>query len=223
MKSLTGEYCLIWKFKSGEHLIRLLEYIDGTILCKIPCTSKIFYDSGRYIANLDNVLKVSTNCLLLITIPGNKIFQSFDHTAYHQYNSLWKMNNIPKLNEYLFAVKDEENKKLAEQIIENFKTRVLETNQKFEQGIIHGDFNEQNIIVQKVNGEWEIDSILDFGDTHHSCYLYELAIAMTYMILQGNDVDVGGHVLAGYLICRDIPEHETRLLKVFDCFCGIKI
>lgn len=80
--------------------------------------------------------------------------------------------------------------------------------------MIHGDFNEQNILVEEVDGKWMIKAILDFGDSHYSCYLYELAIAVTYMILLKKDIGVGGQVIAGYLSVNPISSMEVKLLKV---------
>jgi len=63
---------------------------------------------------------------------------------------------------------------------------------------------------------WEIAAVLDFGDTHHSCYLFELAICLCYMMLLAADtdpLDAGGHVIAGYSTVRRLPDAELSLLK----------
>ena len=83
-------------------------------------------------------------------------------------------------------------------------------------GMIHGDFNEHNILVNKVeeSNEYRISGILDFGDTCYSYYVFELAIAMAYMMLQTKNLATGGLVLAGYSTVRTIPEHEKKVLKL---------
>ncbi|CAG2055618.1 unnamed protein product [Timema podura] len=91
-------------------------------------------------------------------------------------------------------------------------------------GLIHGDFNEQNILVSSTGEDdpWQITAILDFGDTHISCYLFELAITLCYMMLltcEGMDpLDVGAHVLAGYSTVRVVPVTELQSLKT--CICA---
>lgn len=110
-------------------------------------------------------------------------------------------------------------------IVQEFEERVLKVRDKLESGMIHGDFNEQNVLVEEINGKWMIKAILDFGDSHYSCYLYELAIAVTYMMLLKKDVAVGGHVIAGYLNVKQISPMELELLKVRmmnGYFCCIK-
>ncbi|CAH0552030.1 unnamed protein product [Brassicogethes aeneus] len=195
VKTKSSEFYVLKKIPSGEHLVRLLEYVDGEMFCKVTLSNKLFYDAGHYVAKLDQILK------------------NFDDPVYKRYKSLWQMENIIKLPEYLFAIKDETKRKTVETVINHFKNRVLPQSAKLEKGLIHGDFNEQNIITKK-NEDWSIYAILDFGDSHFSCYLYELAICITYMILQGGNIDVGGYVLAGYTAVRTVPDIEYSLLKI---------
>lgn len=58
---------------------------------------------------------------------------------------------------------------------------------------------------------------LDFGDTSYSYYVFELAIAMAYMIIESKELSTGGLVIAGYGMIRSIPEHERKVLKVCRC------
>lgn len=68
-----------------------------------------------------------------------------------------------------------------------------------------------------VNGSWDIAAVLDFGDTQRSCYLFELAICICYMMLlaaDSNPLEAGGHVIAGYSKIRPLPDVEFSILKV---------
>jgi hydroxylysine kinase len=70
-------------------------------------------------------------------------------------------------------------------------------------GVIHGDLNEKNVLVQSAaNGETELVGVIDFGDSSWSPYVYEVAIAIVYAMLESQEIDpfeVGAHILAGYL------------------------
>lgn len=93
-------------------------------------------------------------------------------------------------------------------------------------GVIHGDFNEQNIIVQCPPEEedlpedqknYHVAGIIDFGDAQESCCVYDIAIAITYMMVESHVVDpllVGGHVLAGYLSLQQLNQYEMDALKM---------
>lgn len=126
------------------------------------------------------------------------------------------MHNVPQLDQFLLAVKDDKRRQLVERVISEFSQRVLPVVPTLDSGAIHGDFNEQNIIVEQdaETQEWHVSGVIDFGDSQAACYLFELAIGMTYMIVEAVDVDVGGYVLAGYKSTRSVSDAELNLLKV---------
>ena len=105
---------------------------------------------------------------------------------------------------------------MVETVIQQFQQRVLDNIDEFTKGMIHGDYNEQNILVGKVGDDYKVTGILDFGDTNYSCFLFELAIAMTYMMLTSGEIETGGLFLAGYKMTRLIPENELKVLKVIE-------
>ena len=89
-------------------------------------------------------------------------------------------------------------------------------------GVIHGDFNEQNILVKPtendkaLEGEYDIAGLIDFGDMHIGCYIYEVGIAIMYMMLDSQEVpllDTGGYFLSGYLSKASLTQDEFGVLK----------
>lgn len=144
------------------------------------------------------------------------IFKKFHHPAYNTHRTIWMLDSVPQLKQFLSAISDEKKVDTVKRIIQDFEDRVLAVRNDLEAGMIHGDFNEQNIIVNRENGtsEWKIAAVLDFGDSQFSCYLYELAIAMTYMMILGKDLNAGGHVIAGYTSVKQLKVWEINLLKV---------
>ncbi|XP_060536487.1 hydroxylysine kinase [Cylas formicarius] len=182
--------------RSGGHIARLLEYIEGTILYEIESDSKILFQIGQLTARIDSVL------------------QSFRHPAYDDYKTPWTLGEVPNLTNYLHAVRDKNKRILFEEIISEFTRRVAAKSHTLQKGLIHGDVNEQNLLVDKNGGRWTVTALIDYGDTHHACYLFELAIAMSYMIFQSGKIDNGAYVLAGYKSVRDVPDQEFNLLKI---------
>ena len=92
----------------------------------------------------------------------------------------------------------------------------------FEKGIIHGDVNEQNMLVREKkkddgeSGEYESFSVIDVGDSQLNCLVYELGITVMYMMTKCVAIDpneVGGHVLAGYMTARRPTEAEFGVLR----------
>lgn len=122
---------------------------------------------------------------------------------------------VPKLTDFIFVVTQESRRKIVEEVVREFTEKVLRVSDDLEKGMIHGDFNEQNILLEKnEGGKWVIKAILDFGDSHYDCYLYEVAITMAYMMLHAKNLDAGGFVLAGYEARRVLTKQELDLLKV---------
>lgn len=91
-------------------------------------------------------------------------------------------------------------------------------------GILHGDFNEQNIIVSPSssdNGEYDVSGVIDFGDLQVDAYIFELAITACYMMLEcvkeGSKLDVfkgAQNVLKGYSSVRQLTENDLKILRV---------
>ena len=152
--------------------------------------------------------------------------KNFDHPAYNSRNSIWFLTSIPQVKNFLDAVQDPIGKKMCEDIFNDFITEVLEKRVKdLEQGIIHGDFNEQNILCQPCkssgetgsNNEYEIFSVIDFGDSQKSAIVFELGITIMYMMTKCSLIDpneAGGHVLAGYETIRKLPPIEMEVLRL---------
>lgn len=93
----------------------------------------------------------------------------------------------------------------------------------FLSGLIHGDFNENNILCQISEKsttnvkEYIADGVLDFEDIHYGTYAYDVGVMLAYSLLDCNSMDplVGaGHALAGYLEYRSLNESEHNSLKV---------
>lgn len=125
------------------------------------------------------------------------------------------LTQLPKLEEFVYVV-NEGSRGIVEDVIQEFKLRVLDNLSIFQKQMIHGDFHDQNILVGKSssNAEYKVTGILDFGDTQFCCLLFDIAIALTHILLTSGNIEYGGYLLAGYKITRLIPEHEWKVLKV---------
>uniref|UniRef100_A0A2M4CLV5 Hydroxylysine kinase n=1 Tax=Anopheles darlingi TaxID=43151 RepID=A0A2M4CLV5_ANODA len=199
VQNIYGKFYSLEKLAGSEHVVRLLEYIPGKVFHGVPHPDRLFYQAGQFIARIDSALK------------------SVDKAKILNRQSIWMLENFPKLKDFIYVIKDEHHKDIIEQVLDAFNRRIVPNLHEFQQGVIYGDFNEHNIIVNKKaadSKEYEITGIIDFGDVCYSRYVFELAIAMTYMMLESNDLDTGGLVMAGYSMIRIIPPHEKDVLRV---------
>lgn len=189
--------------KINQHLVRILTFVKGKTLYEIePWLPRHFYQAGLFVAKMDQSLK------------------SFNHPAYESRNSIWFLSSIPQVANFLHAVADESRRQMCAAIFDEFSAQVLSQMDQLETGIIHGDFNEQNILVRPMPEnpeEYEIFSVIDFGDSNKNPLIFELGITIMYMMTQCKVIDpneAGGHVLAGYATVRPLPELEMKLLRL---------
>ena len=107
-------------------------------------------------------------------------------------------------------------------VYNNFVNKVIPQLGDTEKHVIHGDLNDENILVipSYRGNRHEIASVLDFGDASFSYRVFEVAICMTYMILlrvqQGDTHDEGirvaGHVLCGYQSIYGLSQSDLSVL-----------
>jgi 4-aminobutyrate aminotransferase-like enzyme len=81
--------------------------------------------------------------------------------------------------------------------------------------IIHGDWNDENALV----AEGRVVALLDFGDCLYNPTICELAIAVTYAIMDEADpLGAGAEIVAGFHQIRPLLADELEVL--FPLICG---
>lgn len=82
--------------------------------------------------------------------------------------------------------------------------------------------NEQNILVNdNEDGSCDVTAFIDYMDAQYSYTVFDVAILIAYLSIESVDtdqVDVGGHVLAGYLTEQSLNSVEMEVIRV--CMCG---
>ncbi|XP_060651943.1 LOW QUALITY PROTEIN: hydroxylysine kinase [Drosophila nasuta] len=194
-----GKYYSVEQLNGNAHVVRLLDFIPGKMFHEVEVTKNLLFQCGEYLAKLDRALK------------------NFTHKAYDTHKTLWMLQSVPQLRDFLYALQDHQRKALCEEIIEAFESKVLSVLSTLELQIIHGDYNEQNILVSSSKDgtldSYRVTGVIDFGDTNRSPLIFELGIAMSYMMLQAKDLASGGIFLAGYTSIQSISATERSYLK----------
>ena len=119
----------------------------------------------------------------------------------------------------MHVLKDEKRIQLIEDGLKRFSTEVLPKLDSLPKQVIHGDWNEHNILAsQNENGQFCVIGFLDIGDTIYSYRVLDVAIAMMYFCHLENalnsmtPIEAAGHVLAGYQSVFPLSETEISLL-----------
>ncbi|XP_051898309.1 hydroxylysine kinase-like isoform X2 [Pristis pectinata] len=192
------------------HIVRLLTYLPGTPLQKIPADPQTLYKVGRTLAQINKVLKE---------------FQHPTLRSLQRDSFIWNVSNIDQLKKYLYAVRDDSDRQAVEQIIQQTMENVLPNTSNFRESVNHGDFSHTNVLVQPLlssadrsnpghrQQELDISGILDFGNMSCGYYVCDVAICIMYMMLENSDpMRVGGHVLTGFESVIPLSRQERDAL-----------
>ncbi|XP_075915863.1 hydroxylysine kinase-like isoform X2 [Petromyzon marinus] len=142
---------------------------------------------------------------------------------------IWNLSNTHLLEPYLFTLDGDPNQGLVREVIAKFREEIQPNLHKFTRCIIHGDFNDDNILVQEVAAGSEqqqqqqgpksaegaprhrVSGIVDLNSMMFGYHVYDLAMAIMYMMVEsGEAMEAGGHVLAGYESVQALTEDERR-------------
>ncbi|XP_028850074.1 hydroxylysine kinase-like [Denticeps clupeoides] len=195
-------------FGTQKYMVRLLTYLSGTVMAKIPSSPHILYEVGKMAATMD------------------RAFQEMEHPhlgVLQREGFIWSLSNVPLLEHYLPLLDGDPIQAIVQEIIDQFKLQVVPNMRFFRKCINHGDFNDHNILAEPDGTSgYRISGILDFGDMSCGYYIFELAITIMYMMIESaSPLDVGGHVLAGWesIIPLNAAERKALFLLVLCRFC----
>ncbi|XP_029808396.1 hydroxylysine kinase [Suricata suricatta] len=195
-----------------SYLVRLLTYLPGRPIAEIPIGPQLLYEIGVLAAKLDKTL------------------EKFHHpklSCLRRENFIWNLKNVPRLENYLCALGQSRNREIVTQVIRLFKDEVLTKLSHFRECVNHGDLNDHNILVEASKSgsggtAYQVSGILDFGDMSYGYYVFEVAITITYMMIESKSpLHVGGHVLAGFESVIPLTPVERGALFLLVCgrFC----
>uniref|UniRef100_A0A183BJJ4 Hydroxylysine kinase n=1 Tax=Globodera pallida TaxID=36090 RepID=A0A183BJJ4_GLOPA len=118
--------------------------------------------------------------------------------------------------------------KLCAEVFEEFERKVMARKSEFEQGLIHGDFNESNILVSETaDGDPKVSALIDFSDAHFSFRIIDIANAVLYLYLLWSNLlpSVGPTGLNHLATClyraysaslgRHLSQNDVAELKLF--------
>ena len=139
-----------------------------------------------------------------------------DHRVTNRVFECWDLQYFAFLKKYIPHVEDEKKREMAHTVMAAYEANVLPRLPSMKKGIIHGDVNGLNIILQKAGEEYEMAGLIDFGDTVCSYYLFELAIMladeMMTVIGQCDPVEFVAPMLHGYLDAFPLSGNELNCL-----------
>jgi len=175
-----------------RNIFRLLTWLDGDFWFEVKHTSKLFESFGIFLAKLN---------LHLLN------YQDYVIEARH---SEWDLQHFQEVVQHKrHFISKPENRKLVDYFSLQYRENVLPELHNLRKSIIHGDANDRNVLVQ--NGA--VSGMIDFGDMCYSQLINELAIGITYAIMEKEKpVEWALPVISGYNEVLQLQEKEVDLL-----------
>ncbi|XP_006811668.1 uncharacterized protein LOC102806257 [Saccoglossus kowalevskii] len=195
----------------GYHAVYMLKYISGMSYSEIlQPSATMSYNAGSLLGRIDNALR------------------DFHYNGFEYENAVLKSDDVTSVQKSLYVIENDKRRQLIEEVISAFKEQVIPNIGNLRKGIIHGDYNPNNVIVSKnrlpprtdsdKNVNHDINGIVDFSDTQYSYYVNEIAIAISHFMMycnHGDPLAIGKTVLAGYESNFRLNDIERKVLQVF--------
>jgi len=178
--------------QEDQSFTRLLDFIPGSFLSEVKQTGALLYNFGESIGYLNRALQGKRNP----AIEGRKLFWDMQHC----------LLNRSKIN----YIQEASRRKLVTYFFDLFEHKILPVQPYLRYSIIHGDLNDNNVLVQ----DDKISGFIDFGDIAYSPLVNEIAIAMTYVMLanERDPFEKAIQVLKGYHTIIPLQQKEIELI-----------
>ena len=130
----------------------LLNWVEGSTMSSSPILPiETLADAGRYLGNV---------CLALddLTSSNEEAIKAADR--YHA----WDGKNTLDVEKFVHCIDNEQRRDLVKSVLSAFKSDLIDSGDVplFRKGILQGDFNDANIIL---NQDKNVAGVIDFGDT----------------------------------------------------------
>ena len=176
--------------------LRLITFISGTVLVNISDISDILLQNlGKSLARY------------------NIAMQGFDHPAAHR-SHRWNLVEVGRHRDKISLVENAEKRALLEWGFDAWE-QVKNDLETLPWQFIHGDMNPENILVE---GD-HVTGLVDFGDACLNPLICELAICLTYIMMDRDDpLEAARIVTRAY--DETLPLSDAELSVLIPLICG---
>ncbi len=174
-----------------KKIYRLLTFVEGEFLGDVPHHKTLLSSLGTFLGTMDK------------EISGNH------ETAIRAKETVWDLQHFDKNYGLVQYIEDPKLRNRVDYFFLQFSELILPHAYLLRKGIIHNDANHWNVLTK--NGK--VSGIIDFGDMCHSWLINELAIAITYVMMEKeNPIEIAAAVIEAYHLFVPLEEIELHLL-----------
>jgi 4-aminobutyrate aminotransferase-like enzyme len=143
----------------------------------------------------------------------DRVLESFEHPGMIR-DLHWDLKNAQWISSNTHRIAGAGRRAIVDRILLQFRGRVVPVLEDLPQTVIHGDANDENILLEPdPDGGYRVSGLLDFGDMSRSYTVGELAIAGAYAILGRKEpLEVLAALAGGYTRARLLSDPELHVL-----------
>jgi 4-aminobutyrate aminotransferase-like enzyme/Ser/Thr protein kinase RdoA (MazF antagonist) len=179
----------------SPRLVWMLDWIPGRVLAETrPRTAALLESLGRMLGSLDVAL------------------EGFRHP--HAGRPLrWNLARSEWIRDEIGVIGDPSRRALVARVVDLYERSVMPHLDTLRWGVIHGDANDYNVIVDGIGHDARAKTVIDFGDAMLAPIVCEPAIAAAYAIFDtGEPLHAAARLVAGYHAANPLRELEIELL-----------
>ena len=127
-----------------------MSWVPGRTMVSLPTLPiECLRDAGAFLGKMR------------LALDGMEVSQ---HVEPAQRFHAWDGKNTLNIRDFVSYIKDAERKAMVESIITSFELDIINSGaaKEFRTGVLHGDFNDGNILVDE---NFAISGVVDFGDS----------------------------------------------------------
>ncbi|MGQ3214306.1 MAG: phosphotransferase [Shinella sp.] len=176
-----------------RHIVRLMSYIEGTMLSIAEPLPGLHFEIGRTLARLTRALR------------------GFFHPSSGRFLQ-WDIKHARRLRPMLETVEEPDLKSRLTRLLARFDAEIGPRLPHLRAQTVHNDFNPHNIVVDGPRAA-RVTGVIDFGDMVTTPNVCDLAIACSYHLNGGNDPLLPVEdLVAGYASVLPLEAEELSLL-----------
>jgi len=179
------------------NIVRVQSFLKGIFIKDVENPSlQLLNEFGKYLGKLDIA------------------FKAFDYPELKR-DWVWDVRNIGFLKTHLQYIENQNDQDIIAHFIANYESNIYPIEKYLRRQYIHNDGNDHNVLL---NEKGHIAGIIDFGDMAHTFLACELAVAISYLILEDeNPREKIKAVVDGYQIILPLLAEEIDSLIYLIC------
>ena len=124
----------------------------------------------------------------------------------------WDMTQASQIKPLLEHIANPDQRAIAVHCLDNYEKHALPAQPYLRTQVIHNDLNPHNLLVDPSDPD-RITGIIDFGDITFAPTIYDVAVAASYQILEGDHpLGSAAEFIAGYHAENPLEDREIDLL-----------